>query len=216
MKYKKSHIDEIINDNGDLIGDKDIPQNGSNMETQANNTTDYNAKVGHQPYRYDMLGRFGFTLLPFFEGVEDEEKTHNNELYEELVELMHERYLDILGHYYRNPKNLQPDYRKASKGKYTEEAKKYDEEWAEKIINIIKPHLEKAFSDLDKNLKENIDENTFIEGKMLDSKATDNAFAKEKRGDNDVLTKKIKKIAGLINKLDKDEIKKIKNLLETE
>ena len=70
MKLTKGQIQEIIDSDGELIGVNDTPENGSNLETQANNTTDYNAKVGHQPYRYDMLGRFGFTLLPFFEGVE--------------------------------------------------------------------------------------------------------------------------------------------------
>jgi hypothetical protein len=70
MKLKKKDIDEIINTNGELIGKEAIPTNGADLESQANNTTDYNAKIGQQPFRYDMLGRFGFTLMPFMEGEE--------------------------------------------------------------------------------------------------------------------------------------------------
>ena len=72
MKIKKKDLVEIIDSNGELIGSDDIPTNGSDLETQANNTTDYNAKVGTQPFRYDMLGRFGFTLMPFMEGKENQ------------------------------------------------------------------------------------------------------------------------------------------------
>jgi len=212
MKVTKKEIDEIVDLNGDLIGLDDIPQNGPNLETGANNTTDYNAKVGHQPYRYDMLGRFGFTLLPFFEGEEKVSDLNQGqaELENDLVDLMNERYIDLLSHYYRNPKDIKVDYRRYSKDKeVSEEAMKYSVEWADKILKVIEEHFGKAFGDLEK-----IDESSFIEGKMLDKK--DDSGVVSKKDDKDVLDKKAKKIADLINKLDRDEVKKIKNLLETE
>ena len=211
MKITKGQIQEIIDSDGELIGVNDTPENGSNLETQANNTTDYNAKVGHQPYRYDMLGRFGFTLLPFFEGVEGE----SNPLQDEIARYLYEKYIEMLKHYYKNPKLLQNDYRKKSKLDFeTDESSSHDIEMAKDILEIIKPHFEESLKSLDEQLKTEMNENTFIEGKMLDKK-NDDEFA-HKNDDGDVLSAKIEKIAGLINNLDKDEVKKIKNLLETE
>ena len=90
MKIKK--LNEIVNGNDDLIGADDIPTNGSDLESQANHPTDYNVKTGQQPFRYDMLGRFGFTLLPFMEG--EDKNQGQAELENVLVDLMNERYLD--------------------------------------------------------------------------------------------------------------------------
>lgn len=212
MKYTKKQIQEIIDSDGELIGTNDIPQNGADLESQANNTTDYNAKVGHQPYRYDMLGRFGFTLLPFFEGVED---SGPDDLLDELAEYMYERYMETLEYYYRNPEKLKSDFRKKSKLSFEEdESNETDYKTAEKILEIIKKHMGESLKELDKNLKEGINETTFIEGKMLEKK--DKKGVVNKKKDNDVLDKKMEKIADLINKLDKDDVKKIKNLLETD
>jgi hypothetical protein len=212
MKIKKEQLQEIIDSDGELIGVDDVPTNGADLESQANNTTDYNAKVGHQPYRYDMLGRFGFTLLPFFEGVEE---TGPDDLLDELAKYMYERYMEILEHYYRNPQKLKSDFRKKSKLSFEEdESNEIDYETAEKILSIIKPHFESALKELDENLKEGLNENAFVEGKMLDKK--DKKGVVDKKTDKDVLDKKAKKIAELINKLDKEDVKKIKNLLETE
>ena len=212
MKLKKGDIQEIINSDGDLIGVNDTPENGSNLETQANNTTDYNAKVGHQPYRYDMLGRFGFTLLPFFEGVEDQ----NDPLLDEIARYLYEKYMEMLKHYYKNPKLLQNDYRKKSKLDFeTDDSSEHDIEMANDILEIIKPHFEESLKGLNEQLKTEVNESTFIEGKMLDKK--DNKELSDEKSDvSDVLSVKLKKIAGLINKLDKSEVKKIKNLLETD
>lgn len=214
MEYKKKEIQEIIDANGELIGSEDIPQSGSDLESAANNTTDYNAKVGHQPYRYDMLGRFGFTLLPFFEGEEKKGELNQGqaELENDLVDLMNERYIDILSHYYRNPKSVQADYRKYSKEKEVEEeAMKYSVEWVDKILKVVEKHFGKAFGELEK-----LDESTFVEGKMLDKK-DDKDLADEKSKDSEVLDAQVKKIAGLVNKkLDKKEINQLINLLEGE
>lgn len=211
MKIKKKDIDEIVDVNGELIDLEDTPQNGSDLESKANNTTDYNAKVGHQPYRYDMLGRFGFTLLPFFEGVED---SGPNDLLDELAKYMYERYMETIEHYYRSPQKLKSDFRKKSKLSFEEdESNETDYKTAEKILEIVKKHMGESLKELDENLKEGINESV-IEEKMLNKK--DKRDVVKKNDDKEVIGKKAKKIADLINKLDKDDVKKIKNLLETE
>lgn len=210
MKYTKKQIEEIVNSDGELIDDDDYPTNGADLESAANNTTDYNVQVGHQPYRYDMLGRFGFTLLPFFESEDKENK--DNDISNELKNTTFEIYKDIVGYYYKNPKKLQSDYRRLLKSEESNEIiNKFSEDWVNNIIDVIKPHLEKSFNDLNEALKENISESEFVEGKMLDNKKP-NEFAK-KKNDNDIVDKQINKIAGLINKLSDEDfdnlIKKI-------
>jgi len=214
MEYKKQEIQEIIDANGELIGSDDIPHSGSDLESAANNTTDYNVKVGHQPYRYDMLGRFGFTLLPFFEGVEGE---GTDPLLEDIARYLYDRYMDLLKHYYKNPKALQQDYRKKSTLDFeSDESNEHDYEAAKDILELIKPYFEESLMGLDNNLKDNLGESAFIEGKMLDKKE-DKDLSDQKSGDSEVLDTQIKKIAGLVNnKLDKKEINKLINLLERE
>ena len=161
MKIRQ--INEIIDDNDDLIGADDMPQNGSDLESQANNTTDYNAKVGHQPFRYDMLGRFGFTLLPFFEGKENQKQ---NEMVNDLIKLLYNFFIEKLKYYYKNPTKLKNDYRVLNDKEYdydsdikTELTKK-----AHKIIKLIEKHFENAFD------KDVIDENKMIEDTFVDKK----------------------------------------------
>ena len=209
MKIKKMDLLEIIDSNGELIGKNDTPTSGANLETQASNTTDYNQKVGTQPYRYDMMGRFGFNFLPFYEGKENQDK---NELLNDLSKLMHEKHIDTLKYYYKNPTKLKSDYRKESEGKssHSEECEKNDIDWAKKILKAIEPHLEKAFKE---NIDEvNLNEEKVVEDKMIDKKSEDE-ISKKSEG-NDIKTKKIEKIAGLINKLEKKDIDKLINLLE--
>jgi len=204
--YKKKEIVEVINNDGDLIGQSNTPESGADLESQANNTTDYNSKIGPQPFRYDMLGRFGFTLLPFFEGKEPNE--NQTEFLKDLEALMNERYLDILKHYYRNPNQLKSDYRKhVSDGEISAEAEKYNKEWTGKIINIIEKHFGKAFKN-----PETIDEGHFSEDKMIDKKSEKGIT--HKSDDKDVREKKLEKIAGLINKLDKKDYNELVKLLE--
>jgi len=210
MEYKKKEIDEIINGNGELISNDDMPSNGSNLETAANNTTDYNAKVGTQPFRYDMLGRFGFTLMPFMEG--EDKNQSQAELENDLVDLMNKRYINILSHYFRNPKSIKPDYRKhVTDGETTDEAMKYNVEWADKIIKVIEKHFEKSLKNLDEQFQENIVESKVVEDKMVTK--SENEMSK-KSEDRDVSDKKLKKIAGLINKLESEDKNKLINLLE--
>jgi hypothetical protein len=216
MKFKKQELLEIIDSNGDLIGKNDVPSVDANADTQASNTTDYNAKVGTQPFRYDMLGRFGFTLLPFFEGKEDEGQA---KLLQDLADLMHEKYIEVLRYYYKNPNKLKPDYRKASEGKiHTDECKTSDMEWAKKIVKLIQPHFEKAFKEpIDEDEISNLNEDTVVEDKVIEDKIVDKKSEDEisnRSEDKEVREKKLEKIAGLIDKLDQDAKDKLKNLLE--
>jgi hypothetical protein len=211
MKIKKKDLVEIIDSNGDLIGNDRIPRNGSDLETQASNTTDYNAKIGAQPYRYDMLSRFGFSLLPFFEGVEKEPV--NTELLNDLSKLMYDKYMETLEYYFRNPNKLKSDYRLHSEYDFEdqpEDRKKMDIEWAKKAIKIIEPYAKKLVDALDE--PKNIDEAKVVEDKVIDKRNEDEISKKGK--DTDIADKKLEKIAGLINKLDKEDIDKLINLLE--
>jgi len=210
MELKKKDLLEIIDGNGELIGSKDIPDVDANADTQASNTSDYNQKVGTQPFRYDMLGRFGFTLMPFMEG--EEKHQGQAELENDLVDLMYERYLDILKYYKRNPQKIKSDYRKhVIDGENTEEGIKIDVMMADKILKIIEKHFEKEFKNLDEQFQENIAEGKVAEDKMLDKKEDKMPSKSE---DGDVREKKLEKIAGLINRLEKKDIDKLINLLE--
>lgn len=211
MKFTKKDIDEIIDSDGELIGSDDIPQNGADLETAANGTTDQNVTIGHQPYRYDMLGRFGFTLLPFFEGKEDQGP---DPLLDDLAAHMFEEYKKILEFYYRNPNKLKSDFRKLSKQDFETGDNEHGFKAAERVLGVIKPHFEGAMKELDSGLKEGLNENSFVEGKVLEK--SDDKDVVDKSDDNGVQDNKLKKIAGLINKLDKEQVKKIKNLLETD
>lgn len=213
MKIKKIHLFEIIDANGELIGKNDMPANDANADTQANNTTDYNSKISQQPFRYDMLGRFGFTLLPFFEGKED---VGQKELLKDLAQLMHDKRIDTLQYYYKNPNLLKPDYRKHAAGEaHSEQCEKEDIAWARKIIKAVEPHFEKAFKEPIDEVgsinEDKIAEDNVVEDKLVD-KVEDELSKKGE--DNDVREKKLEKIAGLISKLDQKDKDKLANLLE--
>lgn len=210
MELKKKDLLEIINGNGELIGQNDIPSTGGDLESAANNTTDYNAKIGQQPFRYDMLGRFGFTLMPFMEGVEKNQE--QQKLLDDLAKIMYEKYVESLEYFYKHPQQLKQEYRKKANNDITfetddEEGKKTDYRWAEKIIKVVQNHFENAFKE-----PENIDEGKVVEDKMVDKKAEDEISNKSE--DGEVREKKIEKIAGLINKLEKKDIDTLINLLE--
>jgi hypothetical protein len=213
MKFKKKDLVEIIDSNGDLIGNDNIPKNGSDLETQASNTTDYNSKIGAQPYRYDMLGRFGFGFGggAFFEGVEDE--SVDNELLNELSKLMYDKYMETLEYYYRHPNKLKSDFRMHSEHDFEdqpEDRKEMDIEWAKKALKVVEPYAKKLVDALDE--PKNIDEAKVVEDKVVDKRSEDEISKKSK--DSDITDKKLEKIAGLISKLDQADIDKLKNLLE--
>lgn len=198
MQFKKKELVEIIDSNGDLIGKNDVPTSGSDLDTRASNTTDYNQKIGTQPFRYDMLGRFGFTMMPFMESEED--KSNVDIDFNELIKITKEIYLLTLEYYYKNPNKLKSDFRKISG----------------KNIDNLEIGLKEKFLDLIKQFKkdsnENIDESRVAEDKVVDNKTEDEISKRSE--DKGVSAKKIEKIAGLINKLDKKDIDKLINLLE--
>jgi hypothetical protein len=208
MKIKKKDLLEIIDSNGELIGKNDIPQGGADKESQANGTTDVNAKIGMQPFRYDMLGRFGFTLLPFFEGKENQEQI---ELMNDLAKLAYNRYMEILEYYYKNPNKLKSDYRMMSEKDFNtqpDDKKEQNFKCAKNMIKTVEKHFEGAFKE-----PENIDESKVAEDKVVD-KRTEDEISK-KSDNNDIKGKHLEKIAGLINKkLEKKDIDKLINLLE--
>jgi len=211
MKLTKKELYEIIDTNGELIGKDDIPKNGSDLETQASNTTDYNAKIGMQPFRYDMLGRFGFTLLPFFEGKNAEDiNPEEVPILKDLAKLMYDKYMGTLEYYYRNPNKLKSDFRMHSEHDFEsqpEDRKKIDYDWAKKVIAVVHPYLD------DEKDKESVSEAVVIEDKMVNKKSEDEIAKKSE--DGDVKKKQVEKIAGLINKkFDKQDIDKLITLLE--
>lgn len=203
MKFKKKDLVEIIDTNGELIGREAAPTSGSDLESAANKTSDTNARIGQQPFRYDMLGRFGFTLMPFMEGKENQGQT---DLKLDLINLMAERYMEIMEYYYKNPNLLKSDYRKMKEN--TDDPKQKEHfETADKIISIVQEHFEKAFKE-----PETIDESSVVEDKVVDKKSEDEIT--NKSDDDEIKDKKLEVVAGLINKLDKKDKDKLKTLLE--
>lgn len=202
-KFKMKYIKEIIGSNDELIGKDAIPQHGSDLESRANGTTDQNVNIGNQPYRYDMMGRFGFTLLPFYEGKGDESHV---EMVNDLTKLIDDNYLDFLRYYVKNPNKLKSDYRKRVQDKINTDVND-TEGTVKNIINIIQKYFKNAFNNID-----NITESSISEDKMVDD--WKDIELTEIADDNELKDKKIQKIAGLINKLDDKDIKKIINLLE--
>ena len=208
MKFSKKEIFEIIDSDGELIGRKKIPTNGSDLESQANNTTDYNSRIGTQPYRYDMLGRFGFTLMPFMEGKEDNIEQKN--LFNDVAKFLYEKYVENLKFYYKNPNKLKSDYRKLYNIKYEslpDDLKEIQYNNAKNLMKIVNEHFEKAIDSM-----QNVDESSIIEDIIFEDNFEDE-LSKKIEG-NDVLDKKIKKIADLINRLDIENREKLIKLLE--
>jgi hypothetical protein len=143
--------------------------------------------------------------------MEGKENDSQIELLKDLAELVHEKYMKDLQYFYKNPNKLKSDYRKASEGGHSEECQKADIEWSKKIIKLMEPHFEKAF-------KEPIDEvNSITESKVEEDKLVNKKSEDEmskKSEDEEIKDKKLQKVAGLINKLDKKDIDKLINLLE--
>jgi hypothetical protein len=204
MRIKKIDLMEIVNSDGELIGNDAIPHNGSDLESQANNTTDYNRTISTQPFRYDFLGRMGFGFMPYME--EGKENDHLKNLLDDLAHLAYDRYMEILEYYYRNPNKLKSDFRIMSQSDFdSQSADKKDKnfECANKMLEIVEKHFKDAFEKSD----------NIVEDKMIEKK-NDNEFAKKGK-DNEVGDKNLKKVADLITKkFEKKEIDRLINLLE--
>ena len=90
---------------------------------------------------------------------------------------------------------------------------KHDKEMAKKILNLVSSEFDGVLKNLDENLKKSLDENKFVEGKMLEKK--DEKEFPEKSKDNDILDANLKKIAGILStELNKEDLNKLINLLE--
>jgi hypothetical protein len=144
---KKQKIEELIDSDGNLIGKDDYPQTGPNRETDAKHTTDYNARVHGQNYKNDFLGRFGFY---FYEADEKKEP----EVVEDLARLMYDKFIEVLNYYHENPDKLEADFELHKENNFDsqpEEKQKVDYKWAWKVMETIKPHIEKTVDELGDN-----------------------------------------------------------------
>ena len=165
---KKQKIEELLDSDGNLIGANGYPDNGPNRETDANNTTDYNARVHGQNFKNDFLGRFGFYF------------------YEDDGQMTPEVVRDL-----------------------TKELGSEERAW--KVMSIIKPHIERVLDALSISEGEGLmTESKVAEDKLVDKK--DKEFANNKVSNE--IGSKIQKVAGLLNKLNKDDLNKLVDLLE--
>lgn len=199
-------ITEIIDSSGELIGSNDTPTSGSDLDTVAKGTTDQNMGTSHQPYRADMMGRFGFLGMPF-----NESKGEGNiKVMDELDELLFTSLQGILKKYYKNPDLLKVDFREIYNKSFEESPQKIKQ-----TITTISNQVVEIFGNNIKNAidKTNIDESKIVEDLVVSKLAGLDISAKSK--DNELQSKELFKIAGFINKkLNKKSIDKLINLLE--
>lgn len=203
---KKSHIQEIIDGNDNIIGYKNTPTSGANKETEASGMTDTNMDMHGQRYGSDFLGRFGFYFYEGEEKIDDAKSEKKQNLINDIAKVMYDKYINILNYYIENPKKLLDDYKLHKDHNFEsqpEDKKQIDYDWAEKIIKTIKPYFD---------IKEDISEGEIAEDKLTDKPKQKTILSKKEK--NDILDKKMNHIADLITKLDKDEKDKLINLIE--
>jgi hypothetical protein len=201
-------IVEIVNSDGELIGANSTPESGSDLDTVAKGTTDNNIKIAHQPYRYDMMARFGFLGMPFYENKEGEQ----DKVIAEIDQFLYKNKMAMLEYYYKNPNKLKADFRHQKDKKLnelSESTRKNIEEITDGVLSAVEKFLKEAFE------KKNINEIAVVEDKVVEKKSEDEISKKSE--DNDIRNKSINNIADLIaKKLDKSEINKLITLLENE
>lgn len=203
---QKKNINEIIDSNDNLIGHDEEPENGNDLETRANRTTDFNARAHAQNFKNDFLGRFGFYFY------ESEDKGDNiPPIVMDLAKLMYDKYIETLEHYAQNPEKLHKDMELHSEVDFTtqpEDSREHDFEWAWDILDVVNKHYEgEAEGDTDA-----VNEEKVLEDTLQDKK--DNKELKDKKEDNALKSKKIEDVADLLNKLPKNEKDKLIKLLE--
>ena len=86
------------------------------------------------------------------------------------------------------------------------------EEMAWKIMNIIKPHIEKILDDIGSN-SNSVNEAKVVED-QIQAKKEDKLIPPEKK-DKGLVGGKVERVADLLSKLPKAELDKLVNLLET-
>lgn len=197
MRISKGKIQEIIDSDGNIIGDKDTPEVSPDNETQASKTTDYNAKVhGQEDLGKTLWGKLGFS---FYESEGD-----NLNIEKTLAKIMYEKYNETLDYYHKNPKKLEVDWKKHQEWNFDsqpEDSREHDYEWAKDILKVLAPHI-----------KEDLNEEKVIEDKLTNKKKND-LISKDNK-DNDIIDKKMKKVANLLDKLTDNEIDKLIKVLE--
>lgn len=197
MKISKEKIQEIIDGDGNMIGDTDKPTVSPDIETQASKTTDYNAKVHGQNFKNDFLGRFGFY---FYESEGD-----NTNVEDTLAKIMYEKYKETLDWYHKNPEKLKSDWELHQNTTFEDQpegSREHDYEWAGDILKALAPHM-----------KKDLNETAVVEDKIKDKK--DDKWISSKKKDNDIIDAKMKKVADLLDKLSDKEIDKLITVLES-
>ena len=197
MKYTKEKLEEIIDGDGNMIGQEDKPQYGSDLETQADKTTDYNAKVHGQNFKNDFLGRFGFY---FYESEGD-----NSNVEDTLAKIMYEKFKETLDWYHKNPDKIESDWKLHQNTTFEDQpegSREHDYEWASDILKALAPHM-----------KKDLNETAVVEDKIKDKK--DDKWISSKKKDNDIIDTKMKKVADLLDKLSDKEIDKLITVLES-
>lgn len=189
---KKKEIMEVLDSDGNLIGNDDKPSNNPN-EIGADGTTDRNAAIGHQHFAHDFLGRFGFYM--YNEGEGDDTASSTDEL---MNDIAREAYVYFEGDHdnFTEFAQLSPEIRNKYYG------------FANKVIGIL--HDKSAPK---KQLEPTLSESEI--SKMIEdviTKHEDKSIVK--KNDNDILDDKVKsKIKSLLSTLsDKDKGELIKHL----
>ena len=72
-------VNEIIDSNGDIIGNEEMPENDGNMDSMANTTSDKSQSVGHQSFRNNYSSLMGFSVM------EDKKEDENNVIEEDKI-----------------------------------------------------------------------------------------------------------------------------------
>lgn len=178
MKVKK--VNEFIDDDLNIIGNKDTPTISNNNITVQNSTTDKSAMNNVQNFRNDFLGRFGFY---FYENDAERPPVVND-----LAKLMYDKYKETLEYYYENNDKLESDYLKhiaREEGQLND----IDYKWADKVMEVIKPHMENALDGVD---HENVNES-------IVEKEDDHDINKKKISNE--MMKSVDKVSELIDKL---------------
>lgn len=198
MKITKEKIQEIIDGNTNMIGSNDAPEMSPDIETRASKTTDYNAKVHGQNLEDDFLGHFGFY---FYESEGD-----NSNVEDILAKIMYEKYKETLDYYHKNPKKLDSDWdlhNTVDFDSQPEDSREHDYEWASDILKVLAPHM-----------KNDLNESNVTEDKIKKDKK-DRKDLVSKNNNNDIINKKMKKVADLLDKLSDNGIDKLINVLES-
>jgi len=203
---KKREIYEVLDSDGNLIGQDDMPHSNPN-EISADGTTDHNAAIGHQHFAHDFLGRFGFNMYNESEG--DDEGGSTDELLKEIAKLNFEKFKEMIDSIYLDPNKI-GDYNKLVQKKFedlTPEESKSDFEFAKKVVALLQGKSKKK-------KEPTLTENEI--SKMIEDVITKHDDDKSivKKSDNDILDSKVKdKIKSLLSTLsDKDKSELIKHL----